>query len=567
MAYSETSELTLASGAELERIAEVRALLEPELKALAAEGKDFPHVTGDVFFTRCLRGNNGDKDETAKWFRNFLDLRARFGLDAIHAEMEGSRTPWVSTAMPHNKELSKFLNTVFDEAKYRTRHGHLVWYDALGDSRVKRMHEEIGSEKYIKSQQYSCERRTSTLDKLSREEGRMVKIVRVTDFESTGMWMLCKEHMAVDEKHVTPVLLGTSIEVIHLVFYINFPRVFINVWGLLSKLMPPRLIKRFRVLDTDYMQDKEFLSEVGPALMSELLALNRSHNEKDTIDTQALEGSAQFIAPGRVMERVVPVSQGQKVSWAFSVAKGEEVREQRGFFGRIASAVTSMSAGTEVVFSVNAIWTDLDPKVMERVPAKVRSASVEHGDTAEFWVDGKQLDFDAGAGVNIVAMSPRSRELIWSRNYNTVDDTDAASQRMVADLGDLPRASMVLVAVKGTGAEKLTEEALEALAWVGSTMKAGHWHEGYALVGCKGGTRGGLTVAESRGQDTTAEGGVPTMELEAELVAPREVGAESPETCGSTQPFERDGLVMVRWSNYHSFFARKMIKDFKVSVE
>jgi len=120
---------------------------------------------------------------------------------------------------------------------------------------------------------------------------------------------------------------------------------------------------------------------------------------------------------------------------------------------------------------------------------------------------------------------------------------------------------MVLLAVKGTGAEKLTEDALDALRKVGATIRAGHWHQGYALIGCNG----GLTVAESRGGDATAEGAVPTLETEAQLLAPQEVSADSGDQRGSVQA-ERAGMIMVRWSNLHSFFARKMLASFKVTV-
>jgi len=566
MSAAKNPELEFANAEELEAIADLRSRLESELKALEAEGKAFPHVTGDIFFTRLLRGNS-DRDEAVKWFKNFIEMRAKFGLDAIHRELEASSTPWASTAMPHSSEVVQYFNTVFDEEKLRTASGHVVWYDAMGDWRTKRMLDAIGKEKFVKFMQYACERRTSMLDRLSREKGRIVKILKIMDCEGVGLWQLNKEFRKVQEEHVDPVLFGSSIETLHVMFIINFPRVLTHIYKMLSRLLPPRVTKRIRLLGGDYMQNKEFLAEVGPTLIAELLAFNKTHSEAKSGDEASLEGSSQIIPAMQVMERVVEVSAGQTVSWGFRVAKPAEIQEKRSLLGKLATFATSMMEGTEVVFSVSAVWTDQDPADIERFPAKVRSAGVEAGDAAEFWVEGQPIDFAVSKGVNAVAVHPKTREVLWKNHYDVVAEQDAANAQLVADIKALPSGSLFMLAVKGTGAEKLSEDAWYHLKWVGATVTAGHWQSGYALIGCMGGSKGGVTVAEKMCPEAVVEGSVPTMETEAELVSPETIDANTPESKGSTGPLQRGGLIVVSWSNYHSFVTRKMVADFKVIVE
>lgn len=561
MAYSAQSEVTLATDEELQKIADLRTKLEPELKKLAEEKHDFPHTTGDLFFTRLLRGNNGNIDEAVAWYQKFVELRSKFGLDDIHNDCEGKNIAWVMTAFPHYEELKAYMNVQCDE-KVRTPSGHLVWYDAAGDSNTKKMLTDLGQDKYIKFNHYLFERRTSTLDKLSRAEGKMVKIVRVMDFEATGMWMLNKEIKRVDQEFVTPVLMGTSIETVHVVFMINFPWFGKAVFDTIKPLLPPRLVARFRILDTDYLQNKEYISEVGPALDKQLIATKTNRNKDTDPNAGALEGAFEIIGAGRVMERIVEVKAGQKVTWQYRIAKPDETASKRSLLGKLATAATSAFAGTEIVFSVNALWTDTNEADMAKIPAKVRSAGLDSGDAAEFWVDGKAIDFTVGPGVNVVAVNPLTKEVLSSVNYDAVSSPDAASEKLISDLKAIPRASMVLVAVKGTGAEKLTDDAIAELKTVGSTITSGHWHEGYALVGRKG----GIAVSETRGPDVIAEGNVPVMETDSELVEPKEVAADAGEVKGSITA-DRSGIVIVRWSNFHSFFARKMVSDFKVALE
>jgi len=226
-----------------------------------------------------------------------------------------------------------------------------------------------------------------------------------------------------------------------------------------------------------------------------------------------------------------------------------------GYFSRMMSKMS----GSEVVFSVIGIWTDIMVKDIPKVPAKVRSAGADNGDTAEFWVDGKQIDYSAGRGVNIVAVDFATKAVISGKAYDPTKE--ASNEEIISDIAALPASCMVLMAVKGTGAEELSEDAWNALESCGAVKKEGHWHKGYALIG----TRGGNCVSEARGPDVVVEGDAPSMECLAELVPPKEVSIESGSQSGSCK-VDRGGMVILRWSNAHSYLANKALSSFKVAV-
>lgn len=557
MAYASTSEVTLADEKELEAIASIRGKLEPELKKVKDAGNDFPHTTGDIFFTRLLRGNNGNIDEAVEWYRKFIELRAKFGLDDIHKECEKNGTAWRASAMPHADDMKKYWSTMFDEDSLRTQSGHLMWYDPMGDYRTKEMLTELPNEKILKYLHTMFERRTSTLDKISRKEGKIVKIIRVMDLEGSGFWQMNRQWTSFEKEYVNPVLMGTSIETVHVIFVNNFPKIFLNFWNIFKVIIPPRLLARFRLLGTEYIQDKEFLAEVGLKLNTELIKTNKSHKEGSSLtgDSWNYEGKDQQIPAGLVMERVLEVSPGQKVTWDFAMGKGDG-GSSGGFFSKMATQFS----GSEVMFSVDAIWTDKNPQDIPKVSAKVRSAGADNGDTAEFWVDGTKIEYTAGTGVNIVAVDLDTKAVLSSKAYDT--SKDEANKDLVSDIAALPGTCAVLMAVKGTGAEELSNDAWSALEGCGAVLKEGHWHKGYALIG----TRWGQCISEVRSGEAVAEGEVPTLQMAAELVPPKEISIESGSQTGSVQ-LDRGGMVIVRWSNQHSYMANKALSQFKLAVE
>lgn len=557
MAYSSTlGETDFATKDELKLISDIRAQVEPELAGLREAGLDFPHTTGDIFFTRLVRGNNGSVEESIKWYKDFLEIRKKYKLDEIYKSCEARNVKWVAIAMPHYELMSQFQNCLFDEENLLTVGGCPIWYDSVGDQDSKRMLEEVGEEKVKEFYHTAFEIRCSMADRLSREQGKIVKLVRIMDFKGTTLSQRNSTWDRFDKEHIRPVLVGTSIEVSHLVFLINFPSIFRQLYEFVKVFFPPRLVARFRVLDTDYLQNKEYLTTVGSTQSKQCTDTCKAGDQGD-LDSR--EGTMVPILAGKVMERVISVNKGQKVSWNYRVGRADESGcAQRSMFSRLSTKF----AGSEICFGVHALWTDLLEGDIVKVSCRARSAGTAHGDTCEFWVKEDKLDYEPKAGVNVIALDPKTLVPSLRKSYELAGNADADNQELIRDINELPEATMVLFAVKGTGAERLSEAGWEALRTCGAKLSAGHFGMGYSLVGVKG----GAGIAELRGGDVTASGDVPTDPIESEVVKLREVSMDDGEQAGSmTVP--RDGMVVVTWSNRHSYLSGKTVAEFKISVE
>jgi len=256
-----------------------------------------------------------------------------------------------------------------------------------------------------------------------------------------------------------------------------------------------------------------------------------------------------------VMERIINVTPGQKVTYEFMMGKGEEVANPNaGYFSRMVSRFS----GSEIGFNAQAIWTDYQAHQIETLPAKVRSAGKVNGDAAEFWLDGKQIDFAAGDGINIVAVDLKTKAVVSSKTYKA----EADDAKLIEDITALPKLTMIMFAVKGSGAEDLGKDAWDALESCGAVLKQGLWQHGYAFIG----TRWGQLVSEVRNTDCIAEGQCPCIDLQSELLPRKDVSIESGEQKGEIA-VDRAGMVILRWDNSASTFAHKALAKYKLAVE
>merc|ERR1719198_2260369 len=92
------------------------------------------------------------------------------------------------------------------------------------------------------------ERRLSVMDRISREEGRIVRTLRIIDCAGTGFWQMNRDWKRFESSLTGPVLYGTSIESIHLMFTINMPNILYKLFDTIKAYIPPRLLGRTRLL-------------------------------------------------------------------------------------------------------------------------------------------------------------------------------------------------------------------------------------------------------------------------------------------------------------------------------
>jgi len=124
----------------------------------------------------------------------------------------------------------------------------------------------------------------------------------------------------------------------------------------------------------------------------------------------------------------------------------------------------------------------------------VNSAGADWGARADFYMDGKEIDFtrahgDNGRGLQVVVLDPETCKIVSRKVYEAFHpQTKAECARLAEDLAALPTGHFVLAANKGYGVGELTKAGVAALRSVGASFEGlgGQREASYALVGCKG---------------------------------------------------------------------------------
>jgi hypothetical protein len=187
----------LASEAEAAQVAEMRAALHDEIDALPS--RDFPDVTGDIRMLRFLRGFDHSVPQALAAVRDMLDTRRRYGLDALRRWADVP-CHHIDGGFPHQEAVTRHkpgLPTVG-----LSHDGHVIAYEPLRLHRYAAMLEEIGEESMLEFYLAQCESRMAQLQRLSEEQGRMVKMVLVIDLRNVNVWQLTSRRWAkYDEAH------------------------------------------------------------------------------------------------------------------------------------------------------------------------------------------------------------------------------------------------------------------------------------------------------------------------------------------------------------------------------
>ncbi len=129
-------------------------------------------------------------------------------------------------------------------------------------------------------------------------------------------------------------------------------------------------------------------------------------------------------------------------------------------------------------------------------PADLAFITVGMGDEAE---DGS----DHRPGYNVAVIDPRSGKLLDRQGFDTTPGGSEAESAAMADLiGEVPEGQIVVVALQGDGAARLTEEVVLALRQIGAQADlrgTSAWSQ--AIIGVKGAAPG--TALEMAGPESS----------------------------------------------------------------
>mmetsp|Transcript_27642 Transcript_27642/g.54230 ORF Transcript_27642/g.54230 Transcript_27642/m.54230 type:complete len:446 (+) Transcript_27642:85-1422(+) len=350
---------SLASPAEQEAIQQMRVELAQELEALQERGYDFDHTTGDIFMLRVLRGNEHDVPRAVRWYRECLEVRKKEHLDEIG--MEICAIPYDVTRLPLYKEVGPHLRTLGNESTLRTTTGDLVYCEFVGGVNFDSLQNTLGLSTLHKFHCYGHEARLIAVDRLSRQTGRLVKVLVITHFQD--ITFPPKEIVNFDTNLKTCVFEKTGIEIIHKIMMLSFPAWLHGLYRVVRPLIPRRTSRNIMIFGRNFLEDKAALAEAGASLLATIVKersmIGYGDSSDDGVPGGNLTGGPRVLHAGSAMQKGLLVKAGQTVSWSFQVGGAQELRDAggRGLSGSLADMFTE---GTDVMFDVGALW-DVEP--------------------------------------------------------------------------------------------------------------------------------------------------------------------------------------------------------------
>ena len=192
----------LASASEVALVAEIRAELDQDLSRLPS--RHWKDVTGDMRMLRFLRGFDHSVPQALAAVRDMLATRAHYDLDALHESWAHKPCHHLTGGFPHQESVTRFkpgLPTVGTSL-----HGHPIAYEPLRLHQYARMLEEIGEEAMLHFYLCQCESRMAQVDRMSEEQGRMVKRARVPYPVAASVTRMRTRAQALTPSHVRDCL-------------------------------------------------------------------------------------------------------------------------------------------------------------------------------------------------------------------------------------------------------------------------------------------------------------------------------------------------------------------------
>lgn len=163
----------LATAEEEKQLSTMRERLESDFKA--APSARFEDVTGDIRLLRFLRGYDNDVTQAVAAVRDMLELRVRFNMDEAHEKWAHLDCHHETAGFPHQAAVNQFKPGI--PTVGIGKHGHVIVYEPLRLHQYAAILDEIGEAGMHEFYLAQCESRMGQLQRLSVEQGQMVKMM------------------------------------------------------------------------------------------------------------------------------------------------------------------------------------------------------------------------------------------------------------------------------------------------------------------------------------------------------------------------------------------------------
>lgn len=314
---------SLPNAAELDLIEQIRNAVPDELQRRKSIGLDYPCLFGDVALARVLRGCGGDVDQAQTWFKRCLENVAEYKIDDLIARMtkvldEHPDEPCGSTHMlPNYSEVKDYVREIFHYSKCAGS-GDLINYFAWSDINSQGILDNLDWDKFVQYHRGATILRMVVLERQSRLQGRMVKVIWVCDTLGVGITEAKnKEFEDKFGKDVNKFNECICAEVMRKMCFVNCPWWADKMYKSLSRIIPEGVKKKISIVNGTGLDDPEFVRFMGGKSNLQVILQSRV----------GLVGNAKPITPsgeitiGRrgAWDYTVDGKKGQTISWVFEV--------------------------------------------------------------------------------------------------------------------------------------------------------------------------------------------------------------------------------------------------------
>ena len=225
------------------------ALMKQKLYDDMLSASQFEEVVSERRLLRFLRGMNFDIELAVSMFRDMLRWRKENDVDAIRTDIvENDMTP---ADFPHAGRVQRYYMSNMQYG--HDEHGRPIHVEQIGKTCVKKLLSSFSEEEWIRHHIYQMEYLMLELDRISKEQGKLVRIVSIYDLRG-----LSKEHLHRGAiklfKKTIKVTQNYYPEMMENCFFINSPKLFTMAWAMIKPWISERTVKKIEILGSKYQR-------------------------------------------------------------------------------------------------------------------------------------------------------------------------------------------------------------------------------------------------------------------------------------------------------------------------
>jgi len=304
-------------------IAELREKHKEALAKRKEAGTYWPFFFGDINMTRIWRGTDSNFDKADRWFQRFLkvmdenpkiDEEVPVLLERLQ-QLGTTGDCWVGKFVSdYTDEVFKVCPFILPGANVGASGDPLsVVVCALFDK--KAMRAELDWDHYVAWNRQNTIVTTILLDKLSEEQNRMVKTSVIIDVLNSSFAALYDPTFdKMNDKDIVKLQESISAEQLTKMFVIRTPWWMMQLWKIVKKVTPARLLAKVHVCKGDGTADEEFNKYVGDFDFCKPLfdAVKAGTHSIEPEGTATVEARREFSYSCKIKP-------GETVSWSFQV--------------------------------------------------------------------------------------------------------------------------------------------------------------------------------------------------------------------------------------------------------